>query len=275
MGRPFKKGLDYFPLDVVFDTKTEVFEAEQGLLGFAVLVKLWQKIYSEGYYLKWDADTELLFSKQINAEVNQVNSVVNSCLSRGILDKSIFETYGYLTSKAIQSRYFNACKCTKRKNIEIIEPFLLVKPEDFGLTPELISLNPEEFMKTLPESTQKKRKERDSEKKRKERDSETELAPDFSLEVINYLNNKTGSKYKNIETNKKHILARVKEGATLEDFKTVIDKKVKTWTGTEWEKFLRPMTLFGAKFDSYLNEKVHERKTDVGRLQELLEAEDD
>ena len=42
----------------------------------------------------------------------------------------------------------------------------------------------------------------------------------------------------------------------ISDFKTVIDKKVKSWAGTEWEKFIRPETLFGTKFESYLNEKV-------------------
>jgi hypothetical protein len=45
------------------------------------------------------------------------------------------------------------------------------------------------------------------------------------------------------------------EKFTLEDFKTVIDKKAKSWMGTEWQKYLRPETLFGTKFEGYLNEK--------------------
>ena len=48
-------------------------------------------------------------------------------------------------------------------------------------------------------------------------------------------------------------MAREKDGF-IYDFCTVIDKKVKQWTGTEWEKFLRPETLFGTKFEGYLNE---------------------
>ena len=44
MARPLKDGVDYFPLDTVLDTKFELIEAEYGLTGFAVVVKLLQKI---------------------------------------------------------------------------------------------------------------------------------------------------------------------------------------------------------------------------------------
>ena len=52
------------------------------------------------------------------------------------------------------------------------------------------------------------------------------------------------------------INARLKEGFTVEDFKTVIDKKVDEWKGTELEQYLRPDTLFGTKFESYLNQNI-------------------
>ena len=45
------------------------------------------------------------------------------------------------------------------------------------------------------------------------------------------------------------------DGFTLADFKAVIDKKVKDWNGTKMQEYLRPETLFGAKFESYLNGK--------------------
>lgn len=77
-----------------------------------------------------------------------------------------------------------------------------------------------------------------------------------AVEIIDYLNLKTNSNYRKIEKNIKHISARLKEGYTLQDFYTVIDKKSQEWTGTEYEKFLRPETLFGTKFDGYLNQKV-------------------
>lgn len=73
-------------------------------------------------------------------------------------------------------------------------------------------------------------------------------------EVIDYLNEKANRQYRNVESNKKHIRARFNEGYTLKDFKTVIDNKVSEWTNTKWEKYLQPSTLFGNKFDQYLNE---------------------
>ncbi|MGL5085587.1 MAG: conserved phage C-terminal domain-containing protein, partial [Clostridium sp.] len=52
------------------------------------------------------------------------------------------------------------------------------------------------------------------------------------------------------------IKARIAEGFTEEEFIKVIDNKVSEWVGTEYEKYLRPETLFGTKFESYLNQKV-------------------
>lgn len=73
--------------------------------------------------------------------------------------------------------------------------------------------------------------------------------------VVSYLNSKIGSKYKpSSGETQRFIHARLEEGFTLEDFKMVIDKKVKEWTGTSMEKYLRPSTLFGTKFESYLNQ---------------------
>lgn len=75
-------------------------------------------------------------------------------------------------------------------------------------------------------------------------------------DIIEYLNTKLGTKYKsNAEYINKHINARLNEGFTLEDFKTVIDKKYDEWAGTEMDKFLRPETLFGTKFQQYLNQR--------------------
>ena len=77
----------------------------------------------------------------------------------------------------------------------------------------------------------------------------------ITLEVITYLNEKANTNFKPCtDKTKRCIKARVNEGFTLEDFKKVIDKKVNSWMGTEWQKYLRPETLFGAKFEGYLNE---------------------
>ena len=74
-------------------------------------------------------------------------------------------------------------------------------------------------------------------------------------EVIDYLNIKANTNYKETTKNTQSLInARISEGYTVEDFKKVIDVKVENWLGTEWEKYLRPQTLFGSKFENYLNE---------------------
>ena len=79
--------------------------------------------------------------------------------------------------------------------------------------------------------------------------------------IIDYLNLKTKSHYK-YNTNKTRdcIKARWREGFRLEDFKKVIDNKSKEWLGDpKYENYLRPETLFGNKFEGYLNSKSTKR----------------
>ena len=80
--------------------------------------------------------------------------------------------------------------------------------------------------------------------------------------IIDYLNQKIGSNYKsNTKSTVSHIKARLKEGFTLDDFYTVIDKKVLLWgKDIKMQAYLRPETLFGTKFESYLNEVVSQGK---------------
>ena len=97
-------------------------------------------------------------------------------------------------------------------------------------------------------------------------------------EIIEYLNQKTGSKFK--PTTKPYVQAirsRLKEGYTVEDFKTVIDKKCREWKGTKLEKYLTPKTLFApSHFDTYLNSNEMAIMTDterkVAELNALIDA---
>lgn len=75
-------------------------------------------------------------------------------------------------------------------------------------------------------------------------------------EIVSYLNEKAGTKYRaKTEATRRHIVARLNDGFSVADFKEVIDKKCADWMGTDYQKYLRPETLFGSKFESYLNEK--------------------
>ncbi|WP_259316502.1 conserved phage C-terminal domain-containing protein, partial [[Clostridium] innocuum] len=84
-------------------------------------------------------------------------------------------------------------------------------------------------------------------------------------QIIDYLNEKAGTQYRyKTPKTKEKIKARYNEGFSFDDFKTVIDKKCTEWlTDSEMCKYLRPETLFGTKFEGYLNQPVnvkHESK---------------
>ena len=80
--------------------------------------------------------------------------------------------------------------------------------------------------------------------------------------MIDYLNETASTKYKyNSKNTTKLIKARFNDGYILDDFYDVIDNKWKEWKNTEWEKYMRPETLFGNKFENYLNGKQYFKGT--------------
>jgi len=96
-------------------------------------------------------------------------------------------------------------------------------------------------------------------------------------EIVNYLNGALGSNYKHsTETTKVSIQARFNQGFTVEDFKQVIDVKVKDWgSRRDMVQYLRPQTLFGTKFESYLNQKeATESREDELKIHLLKHLED-
>jgi uncharacterized phage protein (TIGR02220 family) len=102
-------------------------------------------------------------------------------------------------------------------------------------------------------------------------------------EIISYLNDTANTKYKDTSRKTKDLIrARWNEGFVLDDFKTVIDIKTKEWLKDEaMNKYLRPETLFGTKFESYLNQrptikKVEKPKETVtaGALDEFFGGDD-
>lgn len=75
-------------------------------------------------------------------------------------------------------------------------------------------------------------------------------------EIVAYLNAATGKAYKPTTPKTRKLIAnRLGEGFTVDDFKKVINRKCAEWLGTDMEKFLRPETLFGTKFEGYLNQR--------------------
>ena len=145
-GRQNKVGLDYFELDCYMDEKIELIEAEYGLKGFAIVVKLYQSIFSGfGYYCEWFPDISVLWARRLGLShggdygsvgsasdegslpgfpKNLINDVVAASIRRNIFSKELFQRYGILTSSGIQKRYLSAT--SKREKVELKKEYLLI-----------------------------------------------------------------------------------------------------------------------------------------------------
>ena len=155
MARPTKKGMDYFPLVCNVDDKIKLIQAEFGLTGFALVVKLFQKIYGErGYYCEWTRDVALLFSQENGLGYSVVSEIVNATVRRGIFDKDKFEKYGILTSRRIQQTYYDACQ--RRKNIFLNSDYLLISVTQKNESDNINSVNDIINSKIVSNNTQSK-----------------------------------------------------------------------------------------------------------------------
>lgn len=132
-----KVGLESFLLNCHTNDNLAEIEAIYGIKGFAVIVRLWQKIYSEkGYYCEWTERSPLLFlanwfGGNSGVDINLIKEVVKTALQNGLFNKSLYEKYHILTSDGIQKRYFDVAK--RRKEIEVIEEYLLVSVANLGV----------------------------------------------------------------------------------------------------------------------------------------------
>lgn len=127
-GRGNKVNLDYFELDCRMDEKVRMIQAEYGLKGFAVFVKLLQEIYGEnGYYCEWTRDRELLFASENgldNGSLQLLRDIVSACIRRNIFSERLFKEYGILTSHGVQKQYLKAT--VKREAVDLKKEYLLI-----------------------------------------------------------------------------------------------------------------------------------------------------
>ena len=152
MGRQNKVNLPYFELDCHMDDKIELIEAEYGLKGFAIVIKLYQRIYGgeHGYYCEFTPDTALLLASHwcgssggASGKVgtasgegslpgfpkNLITDVVAASIRRDIFSERLFREYGILTSSGIQKQYLKAT--AKREKVKLKKEYLLISvPEN-------------------------------------------------------------------------------------------------------------------------------------------------
>lgn len=139
-------------------------------------------------------------------------------------------------------------KCIEKELTTVkYRPFVnlyLINLEKYGYGIDTVS-------KDYGEEEEKEKEEEQEEEKEQEEEE------NYIVEIVNYLNSAAGTSYRSSTKKTQSLIkARVKEGFSVSDFKSVIDKKVNEWSrDSKMNQYLRPETLFGNKFESYLNQK--------------------
>lgn len=258
MSRGQNNGLLYFSVDTDFfgDKSIKVLKARYGADGVVVYLYILCLVYRDGYYTTVDKDFCYVIAEDLNMDFNKIGQIINFLCERSLLDRKLFTSDKVLTSHGIQIRYQLSMKSRKlNRDVFVERKYWVLKKEE---TEPFIKYTQEKEISEKKEdkSGRKEDKSPKNPPKRKEENKSNKIN-----DIVAYLNSKAKTAYRaTTENTIKHISARMAEGYIEEDFKTVIDKKCAEWLGTEFERFLRPDTLFGTKFESYLNGKVSEKK---------------
>ncbi len=274
MSRGQNNGLLYFSVDTDFfgDKSIKVLKARYGADGVVVYLYILCLIYKDGYYTTVDEDFCYVIAEDLNMDFNKIGQIINFLCDRSLLDGKLFTSDKVLTSHGIQLRYQLSMKSRRlSRDIFVERKYWVLKKEE---TEPFIKYIQKSGISTGNEEKPSRKEDKSSRNppKRKEINKSNEINI-----IVAYLNEKAGTGYKpSTENTIKHITARIQEGYTIDDFKTVIDKKCTEWLGTEFEKFLRPATLFGTKFESYLNGKTStQKKTSKNRFANFTERNND
>nr|DAY61047.1 MAG TPA: protein of unknown function (DUF4373) [Caudoviricetes sp.] len=244
------EGIPYFPFDVYLDDKFDLIEAEFGLIGFAVVVKLYQRIYGGfGYYCEWTKDVVLLFGKRLGFSPgdNTVSEIVGAALRRGIFDRILYDTYHILTSRGIQKRYFAAV--SRRKRVDVRGEYLLFNDALHYPNVNILSENEDKNEKTADNLNQRKEEKRKTEK-RKQKQSNFVLGMEVSealkQKVQEWVRYKQEQKDEYTETGIKNLVKMIEkkkqengEDAVIE----LIDECMANgWKGIIWDRVKRSRT---------------------------------
>ena len=165
MARISKPGLDYFPLDVNFlqDRKVRRISCRHHAAGIAALTSLLCLIYKEkGYYILWNKDTLFDIAQEACCGEEEMQAIIDDCLSVGLFDDLIYKEYGVLTSQAIQEQYHKIITDSRRKYKLPLEHFWIIKEESSEIEPENTDdssansgkdvTKPHEFATTMPQT---------------------------------------------------------------------------------------------------------------------------
>ena len=179
------------------------------------------------------------FSKFFSLSKNRCSEIIKSLEKKGYITIEYVYQQG---SKAISKRVI---KCVRKIDEGIREIDNPTRKTEEGYS-EKCEDNNTSFSNTFNNTSNKK-----------DIVEQSSTAPIPYEEIVQYLNQKTGKNFKSTsKATQRHIKARFTDGFVLDDFKQVIDKKCSDWLRDQkMKEYLRPETLFGAKFESYLNSK--------------------
>lgn len=253
-----KEGIDSFLLDCHTNENISEIEAAYGIKGFAVIVRLWQKIYSEkGYYCEWTERSPLLFLSTwfgggSGVELNLINEVVKTALKNGIFDADLYRRYHILTSDGIQTRYFDVVK--RRTAVEVIDEYLLVSVDILGGNVCRKSISVDKNLKNVCRNSTSKVK--GSEAKEREVSSsapeprkptadqlisEQCFSPDLEAAVKDWVRYKIEKRQGYKETGLRNLLSQIRNKAEEHGESKVIalirECMSNNWQGIIWDKF--------------------------------------
>lgn len=256
-GRQNKVGLDYFELDCHMDEKVRLIQAEYGLKGFAVFVKLLQEIYGgNGYYCEWTRDRELLFASEnglSNGSIQLLKDIVSACVRRNIFSERLFKEYGILTSSGIQKQYLKAT--VKREVIDLKKEYLLITiPENrTNVAINIISVG----KNAINDGRNAQRKEEKSKEENKYILCKSEAEELFETLWEMYPNKK--GKAQVTEEDKRKLLEIGLEEMTraIQRYKKYIE------VNQDWYKTLNGSTFFKGRYHDYIGDDYEEQKQPV------------
>ena len=257
-GRQNKVGLDYFELDCHMDEKVRLIQAEYGLKGFAVFVKLLQEIYGgNGYYCEWTQDRELLFASEnglSNGSLQLLKDIVSACVRRNIFSERLFKEYGILTSSGVQKQYLKAT--VKREVVDLKKEYLLISvPENRGnvvINDISVGIN----------AISDRRNTQSREEKSREKNNNNKLCKAEALALFESLWKMYPNKKGKAQVNDRDKLKLLEIG--LEEMTRAIDRYKKYIDANkDWYKPLNGSTFFKGRYQDYIGDDYEEPKQPV------------
>lgn len=218
-----------------------------------VAIKSEGKIFHEGIETNFHEELAL----DLDEDEENVKLTISYLLNHGLMEESQNEYFlpESITNTGSESDSAERVRRFRRKSVtcnsDVTSSNALVTTSNAEVT----TCNTE---KEIEIEIEKEKRER---KKKYNKDSE---------EILSYLNLKSGSNYRMIDSNLKLIDALINKGYSKQDVLTVIDKKTEEWNGTDYQQYLRPMTLFGNKFESYLNQPIIKKQSNYERTTDKL-----